>query len=239
MTTNYRNFVIWLISILLLIGSSITMYIGIKAHILLLQEISWIASIFILLALLIALYITKPDTVRSLLKSEVGLDLYELGVAVFMTSKCNFDKNQKEEALVDSIKKELANLYLKFDVIHENSLPEAGYPTFRPNVSKEGIIKKAIQLYLRPKEPDQRFLTHYKVKSPSRTNLVHLPFYSYDFDSHTHYKNLSSYDKVTDEYLKKSVANGVLVSIGRGVPIETGEALYINPDESIFIAKNY
>lgn len=189
----------------------------------------------ITMVLLFVIWATRPDTVKSLLKSDYGLDLHGLMLASFVSTSIYLTKYKNKVILIEKIKEEIIYLSKKFDSIRNNFSEECRVSLqLTENVNKESVIKKGIAIHL--ENPWGRFVSHYIPGTCEHDGMIALTFYTFDSSSGLYY-DLSNIE-VSKKYLDALVEKKELIELHMPVYISYGETLAVNPDGKIFIVKN-
>lgn len=184
--------------------------------------------------LLFVLCVTKPDTIKSLLKSDYQMNLYELMLASWISSVIDIRKlNITKEMVIERIKEEKILLFEKFNILRTN-FNKSCYINHEmlQDANPDSVIKKAISIHLM--RPKGRYLTHYKLEACKDDGMQLLPFYT--TGGQIYYSAVSSVE-VSEEYLDDEVEKKQLIRLPQPVYISNNQTVAINPNGKIFIVE--
>lgn len=187
--------------------------------------------------LLFVLCVTKPDTIKSLLKSDYQMNLYELMLASWVSSIIDIKKlNISKEMVIERIKEEKIFLSEKFNILRTN-FSKSCYINHEmlQDTNADSVIKKAISIHLN--RPKGRYLTHYKLETCKDGGMQSLPFYTTGKSFCQIYYSAVSSVEVSQEYLDDEVEKKQLIRLPQPVYISNDQTVAINPDGKIFIVE--
>lgn len=187
--------------------------------------------LIITLALWIFVALIRTDSVRSLLKPESQLNLYELQLAAYISGTIAIRSRLTEIALKEKIKEMKFELRNNFTTLHIEFCNQMSL-TDGQSVSTREIIKKAIWDNLHPADST---LTHFQILKSEPDQIIDLPFITYDRKTHDfHYQFFKQI--FTKNQLEVKVSRGEFISLeNQPIPIRKRDRLVLNPDGKIFL----